>query len=268
MAGTIEGIKALNSVVRTLLVMAGVGVVGYGGYVGYNQYVVPAGQARDAIAKLEEFKIENAKLGETVRKQGERLDELQRLNEKLQTSLKLVKLDRRLAHVTVKEQGKSEDGKPFMQVEFAEMDRDGKPIGEPRPFRLNGDKLYVDCWLVKFEDRYIEDADLLRNATLCVFKGIWGDLDGPAGGQALDDTGDRQAPAGYADSQVTDFEKKIWYDFWSVANSLEKQRAMGIRAAHGQVDYIVAETGQTYLVELRASDGVTLRPAIGETAGQ
>lgn len=267
MAGTIEGIKALNSVVRTLLVMAGVGVVGYGGYLGYNQYVVPASQAKEAIAKLEEFKIENFRLNETVLAQGKRLDELEEKNEKLQTSLKLIKMDRRLAHVTVKKMDKSEDGVPFMDVDFSEMDRDGKPLGEPRSFHLAGDKLYVDCWLVKFEDQYIEDGnDDLRNATLCVFKGIWGDLDGPAGGMALDDTGKQQVPVGYADSPVTDFEKKIWYDFWSVANSIEKQRALGIRAAHGQVDYVLAEEGQVYLVELRASDGVTLRPAVMESA--
>lgn len=270
MSNTVEGIKAVNSAVRTLLMLAGVGIVGYGGWLGYNQWVVPAGQAKEALARLEKAEQENQQLQKTVAEQQQRLAELQRLNEKLQTSLKLIKLDRRLAHIRVLRKGRDEgpDGRPWMDVEFTEYDRDGKPMGEPRPFRLAGDRLYVDCWLAKFEDRYIEDADLLRNATLCVFKGIWGDLDGPAGGQSLDMAADQPVPVAYNQSPVTEFERRIWYDFWTVANSVERQRELGIRAAHGQIDYILAEEGQTYLVELRASDGVTLRPVVGGTAEQ
>lgn len=268
MAGTIEGIKAVNSVVRTLLVLVGVGVIGYAGYLGYHQFVVPAGQAKEALAQLEKVNQENQQLQATVKEQTERLAELKRLNERLQTSLKLIKLDRRMAHVSVKETGRGENGQPWMNVEFTEFDREGNPIGPPRPFRLAGERLYVDCWLAKFEDEYVEDADLLRNATLCVFKGIWGDLDGPANGQSLDVEAGAPVPVGYNQSPVTEFEKKIWYDFWSVANSVERQRALGIRAAHGQVDYILAEAGKTYLVELRASDGVSMRPIEDQPAEQ
>lgn len=270
MSGTIEGIKAVNSVMRTLLVLAAAGVVGYGGYLGYYQFVVPAGEAREAKARLEEFRLQNVELQKTVAAQSEKLDELQRLNDKLQTSLKLIKLDRRVAAIKVVRKGKDDAGQPWMDIEFVEMDREGKqPTGKPRPYRLKGERLYVDCWLVKFEDRYVEDADLLRNATLCVFKEIYGDLDGPSAAQSLDKaSGEQIVPAGYDDSDVNAFERKIWYDFWSVANSAARQRELGIRAAHGQANNILAEEGQTYIVELRASDGVTLRPASGETLEQ
>lgn len=270
MAGAIEGIKAINSVVRTFLVLGVAGLVGYGGYHGYHQFVVPAGEAREAKEKLEAVSRQNAELQNKVAEQTVRLDELQRLNDKLQTSLKLIKLDRRVAWIRVREKGKAEDGTPFMDVEFVEMDREGKkPAAEPLSYRLRGERLYVDCWLVKFEDRYVEDADLLRNATLCVFKEIYGDLDGPSSAQKLDRaSGDQMVPAGYNDAAVNEFERRIWYDFWRVANSSALQRELGIRAAHGQANNILAEAGQTYIVELRASDGVTLRPANTEVIEQ
>jgi hypothetical protein len=269
MAGAIEGIKAMNSVVRTLLVMAGVGVIGYGGYFGYNQYVLPASQAKEALEKLEKFERQNEELQKTVLMQSERLKELQQLNEKLQTSLKLIKLDRRMAHVKVLKQWETEEGKPRMEVEFVEMDRDGKPLGEPRKFELSGNRMYVECLLVKFQDRFIEDADMFRNATLCVFKGIYGDLDQPAGAQSLDQSMSNSAvPAGYADSEVNDFERQIWSDFWSIANNRDKQEKFGIRGAHGQANNIQVEQGKTYVIDLRASDGLTLRPIADGTAIQ
>ncbi len=255
MAGAMENIKTMNSVVRTLLVAAGCGVIGYGGYLGYNRYVLPASQAKEAIARLELVEKQNAELQNTVVLQSERI-------EKLQTSLKLIKFDRRMAHIEVLRKWDDENGVPRMEVEFTEIDRDGKQLGQPRKFQLSGNRLYIDSWLVKFEDHYIEGADLLRNATLNVFKEIYGDRDGPMGAQPLDSSAsDENVPAGYADAQVTDFERKIWSDFWNVANDTAKQHDLGIRAAHGQANNILVEQGQTYIVELRASDGVTLRPA-------
>ena len=57
---------------------------------------------------------------------------------------------------------------------------------------------------------------------------------------------------------MTEFEMKIWRDFWQVANDPELQGEMGIRANHGQVSYVVASKGKTYQVNLRASDGISL----------
>lgn len=259
-----ENVKVVNSLIRTGLMIGAVGGLGYAGWYGYQNYVIPAQQAKLALAELETMQTRFASLEKDYQVQEAELAKVRLQNEKLQTSLKLLKIDRRLANVKILEKGLSPEGEPFLEVEFAEVNKEGKLIGEPRKFKLRGDKLYVDCWLVKFEDQYIEQADALRSASLCVFRSIWGDLDGPNGGHSLDRRGEAEAPAApgiygsFADANP--FESQIWQDFWTVANDPQKQKGLGIRANHGQVNYVLVEPGQVYQIEARASDGVSIRP--------
>ena len=173
MAAVMENVKLFNSLIRTLLFAAILGGLGFAGWTGYNRYVLPAQQAKEAMAQL-------------------------------------------------------------------------------------------DAMQTKFEDQYIEQADALRSASLCVFKSIWGDLDGPNGSQSLDrinDTSSPIAPGVYSTHEKANpFEAKIWTDFWTVSNSPEKQKELGIRASHGQVNYMLVETGQVYQVDLRSSGGISLKP--------
>lgn len=260
----VENVKILNSLARTGLLMGVIGGFGYAGWLGYNSYVLPAHQAKDAIAKLDAMNFKFATLERDFASQQKELVEVRAANDQLQTSLKLLKIDRRIANVSVLNKGIDDQGEPYLDVEFVEISKDGEPIGQSRPFHLRGDKLYIDCWLVKFEDQYIEQADALRSASLCVFKSIWGDLDGPTGGQSLDGSGIEVAsvvPGIYSlHEKANPFEARIWTDFWSVSNDPEKQKSLGIRASHGQVSYVLVEPGKTYQLELRASDGVSLKP--------
>ena len=48
--------------------------------------------------------------------------------------------------------------------------------------------------------------------------------------------------------------------FWSVANDKRTQEDVGIRAAHGQANYIRVEPGKTYKFNVRASGGGSLEP--------
>lgn len=252
MADTIEKIKIVNSSIRTGLVAVFTAALGYSGCVGYNQFIRPGQEAQQKYIKLQEEYV----------KQTEELTTTKKLNDKLQTSLKLLKIDRRIANIAVVDQGKSPDGEPFMDVEYSEVSQSGAPIGDRRRFHLRGERLYVDCWVVQFEDEYVENADPLRHASLCVMKSIWGDLDGPNGGFPLDRAAETDVvPVIYQDtSESSSFERKIWEDFWSVSNDPLKQKELGIRASHGQVNYMRVETGKTYQVEVRASGGTTISP--------
>ena len=60
---------------------------------------------------------------------------------------------------------------------------------------------------------------------------------------------------------MSEFEQKIWDDFWEVANSKAKQDELGIRAIHGEALSIKAMKGNTYYIDLRASGGLSLKPA-------
>lgn len=261
MAELMTSVKTINSAVRTVIAAGLLGVVGYGGYFGYENYVKPGMQAKQALADLEaleqEFVAQQKVLAETTAN----LEQARIENEKLATSLKLLKVDRRMANVEILELGTDEEGRPEMLVRFTEIDRAGNPVGASRDFTLSGDRLYIDCWIVSFDDKYVEEADLLRATSLCVFKSIYGDIDGPRNAHSLDaQSVSAGAPGIYRDEEQNTFEEKIWGDFWNVCNDVEKQRELGIRASYGQANYVRVEEGKVYQVQLRASGGASIHP--------
>jgi hypothetical protein len=62
---------------------------------------------------------------------------------------------------------------------------------------------------------------------------------------------------------MSDFEQRIWSDFWSIANDPQRAAGLGIRAAHGEAVSMKVATGRSYRLELRASGGLSIVPAEG-----
>ena len=282
MAAPIQSLATINSFLRTLIALVVIGGVTAGGWMAYQNYFAADFAAKEAADKLAaaERQAEESRL-QAVSLRNERDTALERivqkdseiasLNvdieakakqiEKLDTAMRLLKVNQRKARVTVLDAWTDEaTGESFSNVEFVELDEQGKPYGKPKVFKLRGDEFHVDCWVVKFDDKYIEEADFLRSASLVLFKSIYGNVDGPTGGYPLEDVGGR--PEAYGDGdKVSDFEKKIWDDLWTIANDPDLAETMGIRAAHGQVNYTKARKGKSYSLDLRASDGLTIQPA-------
>jgi hypothetical protein len=257
MSKTMENVKTINSVVRTGLMVTLLALLGYAGWYTYSTYIEPSQRADRAMEELETLKAQ-------FDEQKEELQVAKKENQHLKTANHLLKVDRRLANIHVVKKGETEDGEPFFDVTFEEVDKYGDPVSEVRSFQLRGEELYVDCWICNFEDKYVENADELRNASLCIFKKIYGDIDGLKGGYALDrqdENGEFRAPGiYYRGSEYTDFEKKIWEDFWTIASDPKLQKEMGIKAQHGQVNYLRVQEGRIYQVEVRASSGMTITP--------
>ena len=115
---------------------------------------------------------------------------------------------------------------------------------------------------MKFDYKNVEEADIDRSTSLVLFRRIFGESQKPADGFPLDTVGTR--PNAYGRGKpMSDFEKKIWGDFWNIANDAAKARKMGIRAAHGDAPFIKLKKGKSYRIELRASDGLSIRPDDG-----
>ena len=258
-------VKTINSSVRTLLIVGVCGVLGYFSYFGYENYIKPSQEAKQAIADLEslknDFEKQQSQLAESTKQLtvvNEKLGVANELNERLAISMKLLKVDKRVANVRVLSTEEDEDGNPLMYVSFTEVGPDGEEVGSSKMYTIKGTKFYVDGWIVAFEDKYIEEADELRGASLFVFKSIYGDGEAPRDAQRLDvDSQDR--PGIYNDDQKSKFEQKIWSDFWGVSNDAHRQEELGIRASHGQTTYILGQEGKTYQVEIRASGSMGIK---------
>ena len=254
-----ENVQTVNSAARTLLMFGIAGVVGIGGWAGYSNYVVPGIEGEKAKKELavlqEKFEQQENDLKIII----EEKDRLKEQKDRLETSLKLLKIDRRAARIRVDKKGVDENGQNFLEVSFSEVDENGNIIGSTRELVLKGQKFFVDCWVAKFEDRYIEQADPLRKATIFTFKSIYGDEMRQVDGFPLDDA---SKPLGiYGQSEQSEFEKKIWEDFANVCNDASLQNELGIRAAGGEANYIfMPEEGKTYELTVRASGSISLEP--------
>lgn len=263
MPGMMENLSTVNSFLRTLIALAVVGAIGTAAYFGYDAYTAKENAAKQLEAtqvKLNEAEAELTRRGEQIQKLNQDVADLKVAVEKLELRIAYLKVDHRVAKLTVIEQGpKGDGGRTFSTVEFVELNDEGQPIDTPRQFQLPGDTVYVDYHVVKFDDKYVEEKDLDRSTSLCLFSRIFGDEQKPIDGFSLDQTGTR--PSAYArGGQMSDFEKAIWDDFWSIANDEAKAKEKGIRAAHGQALSMKVQKGKTYRIQLRASDGLSIVP--------
>jgi hypothetical protein len=270
MASTMESISTINSFLRTLLalfVLGGLSVAGWYGYSAYNEKERAGEKLVEANNRLDEAKksLEAAtedllKKNEEIAKQQMQIDKLNVAVDKLETSLALLKIDHRLARLTVIDQGIDQmTGQSFSVVDFVELDDEGNPIDEPREFRVRGDLVYIDTYLVKFEDKYVEAADIERGSSLILFHRIFGDKQQPAEGFPLDEA--HKTPKAYSrGGKQTDLERKIWGDFWNIANNESLAHEMGIRAAHGDAVSMKVQKGKTYRVIMRSTGDLSIVP--------
>jgi hypothetical protein len=286
-------LKDIDHFIRTALFAVAVAGLGYGGwlvYATYNAADISENALNKATASLQEkeqlladSQQQIAKRDTAIRQLDQRVTtQAQMLQEKdaqievkdaqikdqaleierKDTALRLLKVDQRLVHVIVREVTTDDrTGQKVSQVEFIEVNQQGDPIAEPQTLQLVGDEVRIDCWVVNFEDKYIEQADVERGTALVFFKRIYGNVEGPMKGHNLDAVGAR--PQIYSTGgRMTDFQERIWDDFWTFASDAEKADAMGIRAATGKSVFFPAVEGKLYKVTLRASDGLSVEPAI------
>ena len=275
----------VNTTLRTMLMLVLVGGAGYGGYKAYEFYNEPHQQLADKEAELEKTRGSLAKANaDLLARQQEigqlnvALDEKTAQVERLEVAMRLLKVQHRLARLTVLDQRQrpnAEAGAPpageetdtdggtpknlITRVEFVEVNEEGNPIGEAKQFEIVGDMVYVDYLRVTFDDKYVEESDLDRSTAIALFQRIFGEHQEPIDGFQLDTVGTR--PTAYArGSEMSDFERKIWDDFWLIANDSRRAAELGIHAAHGAAVSMRVEPGRTYEIKLRATGEMTIQP--------
>jgi hypothetical protein len=150
------------------------------------------------------------------------------------------------------------------RIEFVEIGDNGDQIGEAKEFEIVGDMVYVDYLRVTFDDKYIEESDLDRSTAISLFQRIFGEYQDPADGFHLDTVGTR--PTAYArGTDMSDFERKIWNDFWLIANDSRRAAELGIHAAHGNAVSIRVKPNHTYEIDLRSTGEMSIRPVDRES---
>jgi len=277
-----DTVGTVNTTLRTLVMLVLVGGAGYGGYKAYELYNEPRQQLADKQAELDTTLESLQRANKDLQARKKEIDDLSaQLAEKiaqveqLEVAMQLLKVRHRLARLTVLDQREipnAEEVKAIAaesggqsptnlvtRIEFVEVDETGNPIGEAKQFDVVGDMVYVDYLRVTFDDKYIEESNLDRSTAIALFQRIFGEHQEPVAGFQLDTVGTR--PTAYVrGTEMSDFERKIWKDFWLIANDKRRAAELGIHAAHGSPVSMRVRPGMIYEVQLRATGDMTIRP--------
>jgi hypothetical protein len=271
-----DTISNVNAAIRNLILAALVGGAGYGGYKAYDLYNQPRQQLAGKQAELDKALGDLKQVNDDLAARQKEIADLNTRIEHLELRMRLLKVQHRLARLTVLDQKEVPSPIPAApttgtvtpvsranvrtSLEFVEINKDGQPIGPAKKFDIVGDMVYVDYLHVIFDDKFIEAADLDRSTSIVLFQRMFGENQEPAKGFQLDTVGTR--PTAYArGTKMSDFEKKIWDDFWLIANDPKKAADLGIRAAQGSAVSMRVQPGKTYEIELKSTGELTFLPA-------
>ena len=276
-----DTVGTVNTTLRTLLMLVLVGGAGFGGYKAYDLYNEPRQKLADKEAELISARESLKKATSDLVARQQEIEELSASLaektaevERLELAKRLLQVRRRLARLTVLDQRElpqdqsaaaaeaTEDESNtnlVSRIEFVEVNERGDPIGEAKQFSIVGDMVYIDYLRVTFDDKYVEESDLDRSTAIALFQRIFGEHQEAVDGFQLDTVGTR--PTAYArGTEMSDYERKIWDDFWLIANDRQRAAELGIHAAHGSAVSMRVRPGMTYEVELRATGDMTIRP--------
>jgi hypothetical protein len=271
-----ETVRTANSAARTALLAVFMAVAGVGGWKAYSLYNEPQVKLAEKQRELDALAGQLASTRSDLAASTERVQllttevELKKaIIAKLETAMGFLRLRHRIARLDVVDQQRDEEtGEIVSTVEFYEVDEEGRPASDKRQrFEILGDRVYVECLVVKFDDKYIEQNALDRNTAICLFQRIFGEHQEPKEGFVIDQLG--TSPASYARyGEASSLEKQIWKDFWTIAANPTRAAELGIRAAHADAPSIRVNEGVTYELELRTTGEFTLRPLadVGDAA--
>jgi len=186
-------------------------------------------------------------------------DRLAHERQVLQQVVERLSREQRVADVIVVQQERDAQGTvETTQIEFIELDRDGHPLA-PREFCLPGRVLYFDGLVIKFAEEHVAAGDPLRGKSIMLFRRLFSEVLAPKDGPLID--GDGGIPDIFrVQSRPSDFEQKLWDQFWSYATNPELAKAEGIRVAQGEAVYAPMTEGQRWSLTLDLDGGLNLRP--------
>ena len=219
--------------------------------VGQIVIILAAGGAGAGGLYYAQSQAKEAKIRGLQQQLQDRDHQLRQKDEELRaTKEALVRLTRqqRRAELTVLAV-EDRQGVSYTKLRFTELDDNGRPIGSGRTFTVEGQVVYIDALIVKFNDKLVIDGHAERGHPLLLFRRAFGEKQSPESGYMLDEVS--HVPHGYrTDKPMPEWEKKLWADFWNVARRPEDYA--GVRGAHGKAPYTRVEPGRTYVVTLRA----------------
>ena len=167
----------------------------------------------------------------------------------------------RRAQVIVTKQGVNPaTGRLETTLKFMETGPGGDPL-PPRYFTVEGDVVYFDALVIRFEREYVERGDALRGKSICLFRRVFGEHQAPEEGFPVDRAaGAGEVPDVYrVNPDPTPFERELWKEFWRYAADPAAARAKGVRVIQGEAVYTRFIPGNLYTLTLDHGGGLSIK---------
>ena len=192
-------------------------------------------------------------LGIGIRWLAQRFEE----NRVLRQVIERLTADSRIAEVLVTQSSFNEATKKIeTTIKFLEYDTLGKPLA-PRYFTFQGNIIQFQSLVIRFQDRLVQAGDKLRGKSAYVFLRAFV-LD--SGKPQIFNLADvNQIPQGYKIPGVkSEFEKKLWEEFWTYALDPKARERMGIKNAQIEAPGSMFLPGTIYTIKIEHDGGVRI----------
>ncbi len=261
-------VQEANYFLRTVLYLAILAVLSVAGIEGWrwvnrDSYALAAHQEQLQQLQKEaaEYEQQLRQRDELIQQQAGTIETLETEVQRQRMALKFLKLDRRLARIEVLDQQENPENPSQLltKVRFTELGPRGEHLTKPLEAEIRGDFLFIQAQVISFQDEFVEQGDELRGRAICRFLGMFGNQQSADSGISL-----KRLPQ--SPGEMTDFEKKLWTDFWDLANDAATAKNQGVRVATGSAPFTKVKPGASYRVEIRATGQLTIQPETPATS--
>lgn len=184
---------------------------------------------------------------------------VKRLEERaiLKQVIERLSAESRIADVLVTQSRFNEETKKIeTTIKFLEYDASGKPL-EPRYFTFQGNLIQFQSLVIRFQDKLVEAGDLIRGKSAYLFLKAFVLDDEKT--QVFDLSETNEIPAGYKVPAVhSEYEKKIWEEFWNYALDPKARERMGIKNAQIEAPGSMFLPGTIYTIKIEHDGGLRI----------
>ena len=184
---------------------------------------------------------------------------VKRLEERaiLKQVIERLSADSRVAEVLVTQSRYDEATKKIeTTIKFLEYDATGKPLA-PRFFTFQGNTIQFQALVIRFQDKLVEAGDKVRGKSAYLFLKAF--ILDRRNTQVFDIAETNVIPAGYKVPGVkSEFEQKLWEEFWNYALDPEARERMGIKNAQIEAPGSLFLPGTIYTLKIEHDGGLRI----------
>jgi hypothetical protein len=169
-------------------------------------------------------------------------------------------VSRRVAQIDVVRQRVNAQGDTVSTLLWQEIGRDGR-LGRPLALEAVGELVYFESLVIKFEPRFVGEADPQRGTSLAMFRRVFGDC------QAPDSVPELDREAGPSLDGDRPFHAELWQRFWELVDDPQLAGEYGVRVAQCEAPAAPLRAGQVWELALDAAGGLNLRLIAGDGSG-